>query len=374
MVRSLCLTAALVGTLTAGDKIAVVVNDDLKPLIQNQLNDYIDDMQADGYSTVVKTWDLAANGQKTPADLKAWLKSQSNLKGAVFIGDLPVAYFENSSDFFGKKATYPSDLFFMDLDHTWTDADKDGKYDGTGSSSTTIKIWVSRIKASNMPAYSGSESSLVKNYFAKVHRFRTGDLRLTDRALQWSDTDWKSNTPSTLSLDDAYTSVLRVTEAVSGVTTDTPDYLSRFGTSYETEHFMVHSSSKHHGSGNGKVTADTYADNTVKRLFFNAWACSGGLFTAKNCVANARTFMPTYGLLTVATTKTGAMWPYSNFYNRLGQGQSHGQAFVSYVASHPLTTTSSDYFIWRHGMVLLGDGTLRLGRHQDEIPSGSANN
>ena len=48
---------------------------------------------------------MKTDGQKKPSDLKNWLKGQSGLKGAIFVGDLPLAYFKHENDWNGKAAT-----------------------------------------------------------------------------------------------------------------------------------------------------------------------------------------------------------------------------------------------------------------------------
>lgn len=358
------------GLAHAGDKIALVVNADLKPLIQGKLERLVADMRANGLSPVVESWNMTVAGRNTPADLKAWLKQQKMLKGAVLIGDLPVAWYQHANDWNGS-ATYICDYYFMDFANTWTDANNDGKFDGMGSNNPDAAIWVSRIKAGNMPAFQMTEAELIRRYLDKNHSFRTGALRLNDRCLQWSDSDWKHNDPDSLNLDDAYgTRVTRITEDVAGIRTDHADHASRWGTAYETEHFMCHSSSKNHQPGGTKITARDFTTGQVKRLFWNCWNCSAGKFTDKDCVGNARVFMPTYGLGAVTTSKTGAMYPYSGFYGVLGNGSSHGTAFAGYMAGQGFHLGYSP-IRWTHGLILLGDGTLKLGRHQGVLNAGN---
>ena len=61
------------------------------------MNQYVVDLEAEGYSVEVKDWDLAGS---TPQELKNYLASKQaqGLIGAFFIGDLPIANFYLEND------------------------------------------------------------------------------------------------------------------------------------------------------------------------------------------------------------------------------------------------------------------------------------
>lgn len=354
--------------LIGADKVAVVVNKNLKPLIQTHLDRYVADMTTDGYAPIVKEWDLAAADQNEAGELRTYLASVSGLTGAVFVGDLPIANYYNASDFNGA-ATFPYDLYFMDLSVTWLDANADGKIDGP-TSGITPTIWVSRIKASNMGVFGGvSEADLVKRYLDKNHDYRTGVLRLPQRALQWSDTDWNYFTPSSLMGTTAYsaTAATRVTDAPpSTFSTDRVDWTGRWQTAYETEFFMCHSSESIHQVSDNVSNSEVAAAD-IRRLFWNCWNCSSAKYTAGNYIAGVRLFTPKYGLIAIGSTKTGSMLSSSPFYTNLGNGQTHGKAFRTWFTSNYYNVS------WHYGMTLLGDGTLRLGRYtQTPTPANTA--
>ena len=314
----------LAGVLPAATPVvAVVVNKNLQPLIQDRLDRYCADLTADGYTPVVRAWDLTLTGEKTPADLKAYLASVTGIKGAMFIGDLPVCIFYHAADSWDK--TFACDSYFMDLDNAWTDSNADGKYD-TRAGTFALRIWVSRIKASNQTLFGLPEYELVNRYLDKNHRFRTGTLRLANQALMWSDTDWKWYGPTYLG--GAYGTVTTAREP--DVTTDATDWKSRWQTEYETEFFMCHSAETYHQPG-GNVGGTEIAAADPKRLFWNCWNCSSGDYQTGNYVAGTRLYTPTNGLLAIATTKTGSMcYNVPTYYTNLGGGKSHGDAFVSW--------------------------------------------
>jgi hypothetical protein len=370
----LCLAAFLLANgavVSAADVVAVIVNKNLKPLIQDRLDTFVADLTNDGYAPTVVEWDLTNASQNEPRELRDYLKTVANLKGAIFVGDLPVIWYYNAVEYNGKypPATFPFDLYFMDLTVTWQDTNNDVKIDGPSTSGINPTIWVSRIKASNMGVFGGvSEADLVKRYFDKNHRFRTGALRLPDRGLLWADTDWNYYTPA-YCIGAAYTDSTRVTNAVAGITTDRTDWISRWPHGYETEFFMCHSNEGGHYPGGSGVSNSEIAQADIRRLFWNCWNCSSANYTAGSYVAGVRLYTPTYGIIVVGSTKTGSMLSASTFYGQLAGStpKCHGEAF-RYWFSQNYTDVS-----WHRGMVLLGDGTLKLGRYTpSQVPNPNA--
>ena len=82
----LCLTLLIPG-LARADKVVVVVNSDLAPLVQQELDGYKADMAIEGFEVIQRNWNLSAPAENTPASLKSYLAGVSGLNGAVFIGN-----------------------------------------------------------------------------------------------------------------------------------------------------------------------------------------------------------------------------------------------------------------------------------------------
>ena len=337
--------------------VAVVVNKDLKPLIQTSLDGYVADLTNEGYTVEVRSWDIAAADQNEARELRGYLNTVTGIVGSVFIGTVPIINYYNPSDFSGG-ATFPFDLYFMDLDVTWQDSNSDGVIDGPSTSGIHPEIWVSRIKCGGMTVFPGqSEAALVQRYLEKIHRFRRGELRLPDRALLWADTDWNTTTPTSYvcGMGYAHTNCLRITDLVPGISTDLVDWQGRWQHGYESEYFMCHSSESLHQPSANTYSADIAAAD-IRRLFWNCWNCSSARYNYADYIAGVRLFTPRYGLVAIGTTKTGSMLYGPLFYQELNAGKSHGDAFKAWFASY-YTDVS-----WHRGMTLLGDGTLRLGR------------
>lgn len=161
--------------------LAILINASLYPKIEANVEQYVADLQNEGYSVYLQT---VAGG--TPGEIKAWIKERykEGCNGVIFIGDITTAWAEVSN------SVFPCDLFYMDLDGNWEDRDKDGIYEihTAGSGDMAPEIYVARIYASTL-SYD-SEDNMVNDYLKKVHLYRKGELTQPRRGLEYIDEDW----------------------------------------------------------------------------------------------------------------------------------------------------------------------------------------
>jgi hypothetical protein len=360
-----------------GGKILLLVNAALYSSIYNGISQYWSDLGMAGYNL-----DVYSVSGGTPASVRAYLQSHSqDLVGVVLIGTLPVPWFEIDYDFDGSDpdtlnneyASFPCDLFYMDLDGTWADNQttspfQAGVYDShtAGSGDTAPEIWVSRLTAGTLTLGGASEASLVNNYFAKNHNFREGHLPVEQRALVYVDDDWEAFSteidgqvaatyPTRLLVDDSYTTCRN-------------DYRNvRLTQNYEWMHVMLHSSYWEHFfkvGGNWEMNGGNYATVTAQdvktidptAIFYNLFACSNCRYVESNYEGGWYIFVQQHGLAAVGTTKTGGMWDFDLFYNPLAQDGCAGSAFRDWFAAQaPYDDLDRRWF---YGMTLLGDGAL----------------
>ena len=115
--------------------------------VQTAIDRYIDDLEAAGYW--VKLYRISG-GDHT--DIKATLVSDQvhGLVGAVLIGTLPAAWYRNANDAHGNVATFPIDLYYMDLDGTWGLYANDNDFFDSHTGDVAPEIWVGRILG-NLP-------------------------------------------------------------------------------------------------------------------------------------------------------------------------------------------------------------------------------
>ena len=135
----------------------------------NELRTYSEDVHAIyGYGVY-----LVSVENTTAFELRELIKSYKNsnnkLCGVLFVGDVGEAWYETAHDHGGDYDRWPCDLYFMDLDGTWTDSDNDGRFDGH-SGNQNPDIFVARLSAVGMSGL-GSESTLIRRQLSKSHDF-----------------------------------------------------------------------------------------------------------------------------------------------------------------------------------------------------------
>jgi hypothetical protein len=113
------------------------------------------------------------------------------------------------------------------------------------------------------------------------------------------------------------------------------------------------------------VFSETIQDTDPPVLFYNLFACSAGRFTEKNYLAGSYIFNTSYGLVSIASSKTGSMLNFQDFTYPLGIGKSIGESFVDWFnAQDPFIQWEKE---WYYGMVLCGDPTLTISSTSDPV-------
>jgi hypothetical protein len=324
----------------------VIVNSAIYPHIQTEMDTFVDDLLGAGYSVQLDT----ITGM-SPAVLRNHLAGITDLVGAIFVGELPVAWFELNG--FGSWEEFPHDLFFCDLNGSYYDDDADGIYD-SHSGTVEPEIWVGRIYARNLTW--GNEVHLLKKYFAKNHHYRASGSSLPERALAFVDDDWDYF--GNCYLDTIYSNVVVIDDYYQTIASN---YRTQLGQGYEWLHICAHSSPWGHtfkyGSSGFSGTVFNYEIFTLepRALFYNLFACSGTRFVEENHSAGWYLFGDNYGLLAVGSTKTGSMLYFNDFYGPIGQQNlSIGEGFKSWF------TMWGEYDRdWFYGLNILGDPTLK---------------
>ncbi len=331
--------------------VALIVNAEIYPDLIPEINQFTEDLQNEGYSVRIDT----IRGL-SPTALRNYLSSISNLKGAIFIGEVPVAWCESYG--FGVEE-YPIDLYFMDLNGNWLDSDNDGKFDGhTGD--VNPEIWVGRLSARSL--IWDSEVRLLKIYFRKNHLYRTGNLSLPRRALSYVDDDWQGFGDCSLSLVYSDVTVVELPDQTTAA-----DYRNRLTEGYEWIQVCAHSSPWGHTFAIPSGYSGTVSNSEIfalqpSALFLNLFACSGTRFVEENYSAGWYIFQDPYGLLAVGSSKVGSMLYFSDFYRPLGRDSSIGSAFKSWF-----TINGQRSRPWFYGLNILGDPTLKPNLSQNQL-------
>ncbi|MCK4427940.1 MAG: hypothetical protein KAW16_05615, partial [candidate division Zixibacteria bacterium] len=198
------------------------------PAIETNFDQFISDLQAEGYTVSVTQVTT-----ETPEDIRAilWSEYPSDLVGVILVGEVPAAWVELFTMSHYYRSHFPTDYFYMDLDGTWNDNDADGFYDNM-SGNMEPEIWAGRITPSF--CIFGDEVQLLNQYFVKNHAYRTGSMSLPDRALGYIEIPWYIP-----DMDYVYDDVDIV---IDENTTTALDYKYMLQQGYEFVHLLSHSS------------------------------------------------------------------------------------------------------------------------------------
>jgi peptidase C25-like protein len=113
-----------------------------------------------------------------------------------------------------------------------------------------------------------------------------------------------------------------------------------------------------HFDHGGWVFSETIQDVDPPCLFYNLFACGPGRFTDDNYLAGSYIFDTSYGLISVASSKSGSMLSFEDFYEPLGKGKNIGDSFKEWFeAQAPYAQWEKEWF---YGMVICGDPTLTV--------------
>lgn len=376
-------------TRAEAGRVAVIVEDALYANISSSITQYQADLAAKGYTSVVF---LVSGG--TAEDLRTYLVGLYNdptgLVGTLLVGNVPYIIYELMQDWDGtggdppEYEDFPCDLFFMDMDGTWTDDGAggtvdpgNGKYDGWSDPDDDLEIWAGRMRVDTLPGL-GAPADILNNYFLKNHLYRTGQLvpeTPPASGLVYVDDDW-GNVVEGYAGDEwcvsrIYSDVTSVYDLNSspGNNATADDYKTNHMTQdYQLILLRSHGWPAGHGfyqdnrSTFGYVYASDYLTIDPEGLFYSLFVCSGCDFTAEYgfygiYLGGAIAFNDDYGLVAWGSAKTGGMWNDIDFYTVLAEPNSFGAAFVNWFnESHGLYPECAPP--WWYGMVLIGDAAL----------------
>ena len=171
--------------------------------IQDSLITSINRLKNDLYNEGWDVMQLIVDKNATVPQVKDLILNQKalnpKLKTLFIIGHVIVPYAGNDAydghpDHIGA---WPADSYYADLDGTWTDDSVDntdagrtenknsigdGKFDQAYIPSD-LELEVGRVDFFNMPAFSKNEIQLLRQYFDKDHKFRTGQIKARRRGV-----------------------------------------------------------------------------------------------------------------------------------------------------------------------------------------------
>lgn len=353
--------------------IDIIVNQNLYPYIEDVLDTFLFDLSLDGYGVNLYT------GLPTisPTETRTLLSDDwqmYEIEGVILIGDLAVPWYEMDEppDWGGAYVQFPIDLYFMDLDGIWIDSDNNGLFDDHGGATMLADIWCGRLITSNLSYHGVTEVSALRNYFAKNHAYRAGELRLNDRALAFIDNDWHTYNwemdvsrayPFTDPVTDIYETCRdNYINMVREATDNQYEHVLICSHSSPTSHYLFYDMDNYQQFYNYEID-----DYDMQALGFNLFACSNARYVENNNMGAWYIFQNDYGLISVGSSKTGSMLCFDDFYQALAAEASYGQAFLTWAQMDIETCADDISRPWFYGMCLQGDPTIRLSRYQPPL-------
>lgn len=371
-------------------KRAVIVQEDLLPYIQADLDVLVNDWKDEGADDVIiLSHPMGIN--LNPSALKDQLKAIDNLEGALLMGQLPVVRMN-----FPGGQSFESDYYFMDLDGTWQ---IDAKNIVTSLDNKKPQISIGRVilapetgwRDPNIP----DELGFYQRYLKKLHNYRlfSNDTTIRIGNFFLPFPTYTINIPPVIRFDlkglivnnlddpDIRRSMfehLYSQENISSYEFVTHDEFSNIlsGEGYDALWMLAHSDSGGHMLSSGTCWSPCeYYDSGFKINFLFFEACTAGAIIwedlgdivnpgaiklISDTFSSNIIFAPDYGIIMIAASKPGAFGNCTQFFDKLSEGGSFGNALISWMGDQILNN-------WPQGgnyMMLFGDPFIRFGIYQ----------
>jgi hypothetical protein len=350
----------------SGRVLLILVQSPYHTVLKSELNEYMEDIAKEGFSAELYAY-MGNPYYDPPSMIRDLLITQyhevygSAFAGVLLVGDFPVPWYDLSGD------QFPCDLYFMDLDGTFLDQNGDGLFDGheDGAGDTAPEIFLGRLTVTPI---TGDNTTLLKDYFQKVHSYRAGAMNVPAKALGFCDDDWAHW--GLYGLDRGFTDVTIIDQEDDTTSTN---YEDKLDDGYQFIHTMAHSyPGGHHfadSSGGGWTFSSEVKAIDPWALFYNLFACSNCRYVEKDYMGGVYIFCESHGLGAVGCTKSGSMLSFDYFYDPMHRNRSFGDAYREWFETmYPYNASDISWF---YGMTLLGDPTLitRPG-YYNETPVG----
>ncbi len=324
-------------------KFDIIIEPGLQSKIQSSLDTYIADLAAEGYTVTIQ--EFTGNAAELRTHLYNRWDSGNGIEGAVFVGDLP--YVEFTTGGTGYSHTFAHDLYFMDLDGTYSfhPDGLDEHIDGNGD--IGAEIYISRISPESVYGITGQdEVALINDYFDKVHDYRTGELTFGGGGAVYN----RGYGYYEFVLEDLYPTVRVVDTADSS----NDAYLDVISHDYEYLFQACHSGPRRTVVGADRIHSSEVVEANPRIGFVNAFSCVWGNFAATDSMIGAFVHGGDYCLNALGSAKSGGMIHTEPYYDQFMNGAdlSVGQAFQEYMH----IKAGDD---WYDGMTMQGDPTLK---------------
>lgn len=346
-------------------------------LTYDNVKSYIEQYATDINNVTQKKITLYTVQNASHKDVKNLLVQNSpNLWGAVFIGDIPTARYEGLHFETGVYASWPCDLYYMDLNGDWIDTDNNNIFDIHDGNVVLGKnvepeIFVGRISTKNIE----TGYAKLRKYFDKNHLFWSNINRFNGKyALGYIDCSWSSSSDLLTSASNIFApGNIKSDYVICGVNPEfgSTDYLNKINSQkYDFVTLACHSDSSEHTMTGGGISSQTIINRDIRSTFFNLFCCSACNWEQSSTTVPYLGGAYVYGdksstLSLIGSTKTGSMLYFNNFNPRLDQGKSIGESLKEWW-HQTCGAEHSDWEVsWFYGLTIVGDPLLFIPQKYD---------
>ncbi|MEO8066857.1 MAG: T9SS type A sorting domain-containing protein [Flavobacteriales bacterium] len=188
-------------------KVVLLVDNTFATSLAPELTQLQNDLKADGW--VVLRSDVGRSASVTSVRntvIAHYNSDQTNVKALFIIGHVPVPYsgYQNPDGHAEHLGAWPCDGYYGELTSTWTDntinatsaaraannnTPGDGKFDQTDFPSA-LELQVGRVDMYDMPAFSQSETQLLRSYLNKLHNYKMKGYTPQERGIIFDNLQW----------------------------------------------------------------------------------------------------------------------------------------------------------------------------------------
>jgi len=380
--------------------IIIFVDDSLTDVLNVELVQYKKDLDNDGLSYAQANVSIDGLTASSFREMVISIWNQLHMNGCLLVGDFPSAPWEDA------HGNYSTDYYYMDLNGTWTDEDKDGRFD-THAGHIRPEIWVSRLMASKIST-NKDEIKLFEWYFKKNHQYRSVSSRANPqlplstrtRALIYVDNPFAVSIGNESNPDPArsYKAVVNdsiscVEKTYSDVTLVASPLLNATNTNTTNYKYMINSTDGYefvwlwcHGTKgrdglmraywvnnrwewheeDGGIHSSFYLGHSPKTFFYFFASCHSADYDIENSIANSAIFGNGSGLVSIGLTTSSGYWAsaFLESFDNLSHHRCIGEAFKT------LHNSIIDQYSWYtvYALTLLGDPTIGFNQ-PPETPS-----
>lgn len=169
-------------------RVVLVVDRTIAERLTNELRRLEADLVGDGWLVTRKDVARDASPAEVRDAIKAeWEADREHTKAVLLFGHVPVLRSGNQNVDGHQARPHPADVFYGEMNGTWTDANGDGIYDQSALPSD-LELMVGRVDFAELTGQFSSvrypsEVELLKRYLDKDHAFRHAEIRPKARAI-----------------------------------------------------------------------------------------------------------------------------------------------------------------------------------------------